>query len=394
MELVKGQSLERLLPAALQVPRERRVRWLLGVARALGAAHERGLVHRDIKPENVIVTNDGAVKVLDFGIAKREGEADRVHEGEVGPSSLRTALGRVVGTPRYMAPEQAAGSSVDARADQYAWGLLACEVLSGERRRDTDTTARRLLAAGAPAPLAAAVERTICQDREGRFETMLPVIEALSGELEAKPAPPAAPRASRWPMVGVAGLAVAAAVLTSWLLRPAEIARPDPDPSAVVDAGPAPPPAPTVVATVEPTSTAAPVAPTTSAVVAPAARIRTGCMCKSAADSRALCPRIAAIQCSCKSADGFVVCPELGCPSFLFDTPPDVGIAGATGKPCSGFTKIQLPSGEISGAPTQGITTHCQASCADRQKYSGVQGAFCRGVSAQHIEQTGKLACP
>jgi len=91
-----------------------RVRWLVDVARALAAAHKAGLVHRDVKPENVIVRDDGCVKVLDFGIARRIEGSNRL-----------TRTGIVVGTPGYMAPEQARGeSAVGVAADVYALGAL------------------------------------------------------------------------------------------------------------------------------------------------------------------------------------------------------------------------------------------------------------------------------
>src|SRR5207248_5052880 len=106
MELVHGKAL-RAFVGDPSIPLTERLRWLVDVARALAAAHRAGLVHRDIKPENVMVRNDGLVKVLDFGIAKRAHaplDPTTSTEGQVIPNL--TTQGVVVGTPLYMAPEQ------------------------------------------------------------------------------------------------------------------------------------------------------------------------------------------------------------------------------------------------------------------------------------------------
>jgi|GEM_PF-2515011 len=131
MELVEGRTLRRA-PGEPPLPLSTRIAQLAGVARALGAAHERGLVHRDIKPENVMVRDDGMVKVLDFGIARHTG-------GTVDPRSATqpalptlTVEGVKLGTPVYMAPEQIRGDELDGRTDQFAWGVLAYELLAGE----------------------------------------------------------------------------------------------------------------------------------------------------------------------------------------------------------------------------------------------------------------------
>jgi serine/threonine-protein kinase len=129
MELVEGRTLRRA-PGDAAPPVSTRVAQLADIARALATAHKRGLVHRDIKPENVMIRDDGMVKVLDFGIARRTG-------GTVDPRSatqpaLQTLTGEGVklGTPVYMAPEQIRGDELDGRADQFAWGVLAYELLA------------------------------------------------------------------------------------------------------------------------------------------------------------------------------------------------------------------------------------------------------------------------
>jgi serine/threonine-protein kinase len=130
MELVEGRTLRQTLNDA-SVSVATRVAQLSGVARALAAAHARGLVHRDIKPENVMVRHDGMVKVLDFGIARRGGgPIDPLSPTQAPALPTLTIEGVKLGTPVYMAPEQIRGEQLDGRADQFAWGVLAYELLA------------------------------------------------------------------------------------------------------------------------------------------------------------------------------------------------------------------------------------------------------------------------
>ncbi|MEZ6016672.1 MAG: bifunctional serine/threonine-protein kinase/formylglycine-generating enzyme family protein [Planctomycetota bacterium] len=123
MEFVDGVALA-AYAAREQLDRRGRVQLILQAARAVEHAHARGVVHRDLKPENVFVRRDGAVCVLDFGVAT----------GTLGEASFLTltATGHIVGTLAYMAPEQARGGAVDARADQYALGAMLYELLTGQ----------------------------------------------------------------------------------------------------------------------------------------------------------------------------------------------------------------------------------------------------------------------
>jgi len=125
MEYVQGSTLRSALRQG-PIDAERALRIVYGIALALQAAHERGVVHRDVKPENVmLVERDGDpdfVKVLDFGIARLEGPT---------ASKALTQLGAVMGTPDYMAPEQALGQPADLRSDLYAAGAILFEMLTG-----------------------------------------------------------------------------------------------------------------------------------------------------------------------------------------------------------------------------------------------------------------------
>jgi serine/threonine-protein kinase len=132
MEYVVGSSLRSLvgLEDSEQLPLGRRIRFLVEVARALEAAHRVGIIHRDIKPENVMIREDGAVKVLDFGIARRT--ISRSPDDQQRIDTI-TGGGAISGTPVYMAPEAIKGGDVDARCDQFAWGVMAYEVITGAR---------------------------------------------------------------------------------------------------------------------------------------------------------------------------------------------------------------------------------------------------------------------
>ena len=155
MPFVEGESLRVRLDQAGALPVEQVVRILRDVASALAYAHRAGVVHRDVKPENILLGDGGAV-VADFGIAKAiSASRDGDGEGSTRHISTLTAAGTSLGTPAYMAPEQAAGDAVDHRADLYALGVIAYEMLSGEppfRGR----TAQQVMAAHAtqePEPL-------------------------------------------------------------------------------------------------------------------------------------------------------------------------------------------------------------------------------------------------
>ena len=140
MPFVEGESLRTRLSRG-ELRTGEAVAVLRDVARALAYAHERGIVHRDIKPENILLSG-GAAVVTDFGIAKAI-SASRTQA----PGGTLTVVGTSLGTPSYMAPEQAVGDVVDHRADIYAWGVVAYELLCGTHPFSGKTTSQQMIAA-------------------------------------------------------------------------------------------------------------------------------------------------------------------------------------------------------------------------------------------------------
>jgi len=181
-ELVRGVTLRRTLGRG-RLSSGRVLEILLQLAEALDAAHRQGIVHRDLKPDNVLIAEDGRVKVVDFGIAR-----------SLSPSPdgrPLTVTGTAIGTPGYMAPEQLRGEAVDARADVFAFGVIAYELAAGEHPfggSDPASLVERLVAERSPMSqtleppaLDTIVRRCLRGDREGRYASGVELLDALRG---------------------------------------------------------------------------------------------------------------------------------------------------------------------------------------------------------------------
>jgi len=183
MELVEGRTLREML-ADGPLHSRKLLDVAVQVAEGLAKAHDAGLVHRDLKPENLIVSKDGFVKILDFGLAKlteaASPDAQSVMPTVVGPS--RTVPGTVMGTVGYMSPEQASGREVDFRADQFSFGSILYELATGKRAFQRNTGAETLTAIireepepvsqanpRVPAPVRWIVERCLAKEPDERF---------------------------------------------------------------------------------------------------------------------------------------------------------------------------------------------------------------------------------
>ncbi|HEU4725813.1 MAG TPA: protein kinase [Candidatus Eisenbacteria bacterium] len=192
MELVEGQTLSTLVaPDGLPLPKL--LDLAIPLAEALVAAHEKGVIHRDLKPGNVMVTRDGRVKVLDFGLAKMVEQEAASHEATVAATEAPiTGHGEIFGTAPYMAPEQLRGENADARSDLFALGIILYELASGRRPfsggspaeitssilRDTPIALTRIRG-DLPGELERIVSRCLEKSPRERFQTSLDVCNDL-----------------------------------------------------------------------------------------------------------------------------------------------------------------------------------------------------------------------
>jgi serine/threonine protein kinase/Tol biopolymer transport system component len=139
-ELLEGETLRSVL-AGGKLSARKTIDYSLQIVRGLAAAHERGIVHRDLKPENVFVTNDGRVKILDFGLAKLTHTEERGQVTNLPTATAGTEPGVIMGTLGYMSPEQVRGKPADARSDIFSFGAILYEMVSGRRAFHGDSAA-------------------------------------------------------------------------------------------------------------------------------------------------------------------------------------------------------------------------------------------------------------
>jgi predicted ATPase len=178
MELVKGGSLRDLLRKGL-TPMSRAVQIAAEIAEGLASAHESGIVHRDLKPENLMVSEADSIKILDFGLAKYT-PTDREDDGAFATSL--TTPGMMMGTTGYMSPEQVSGQQADFRSDQFSFGLILYEMITGKHAFPRPTAAETMTAIlreaavpigaqnpDAPAPLGWTIERCLSKEPEKRY---------------------------------------------------------------------------------------------------------------------------------------------------------------------------------------------------------------------------------
>ena len=238
LELVKGESLgERLSRGALPVPEVLE----LGkqIAEALEAAHNEGIIHRDLKPANILITPEGRVKVLDFGLAKTieraPGDVDLSHSPTV--TVAGTEAGVIMGTAPYMSPEQVRGGGVDKSADIWAFGCVLYEMLTGKRAFSRATVADTLAAvlehepdwealpAATPPAVASLLQRCLRKDvdrrtrdiRDARIDMEEARTEPISATMSGV-RPSTQVRGLPWAMIGaVTGTATVAVALTIFL---------------------------------------------------------------------------------------------------------------------------------------------------------------------------------
>ena len=237
-ELIEGDSLRNIL-ARGPMPLRKVLDIAVQVAAGLAAAHQAGIVHRDLKPANLMVTKDGHAKILDFGLAKRV----RAQSASA-PNNPVTGTGFLVGTAAYMSPEQAQGAELDHRSDQFSFGLVLYEMVTGKpafSRPTAVSTMMAIMEEQAPpiaeshpaiaAPVRWCIDRCMAKDPLDRYastcdlhrELMIMrsrLDEVSSPKTPALPAPPVRRRRPLWSLlVGLVGLA-AGSLATEFLVLP------------------------------------------------------------------------------------------------------------------------------------------------------------------------------
>src|SRR3990172_3572461 len=217
MELVRGKTLSEVIPRkGLSLAKFFEI--AIPLADAVAAAHEKGVLHRDLKPDNLMLSDEGRLKILDFGLAKLKPEAGVSGISEQ-PTNARTEEGRIVGTVVYMSPEQAEGKALDSRSDIFSLGIVLYEMATGERPFQGETTASVLssilkdtpksvteINPALPSLVGRIVRRCLVKDAENRYQTAKDLRNELqelkrevdSGEVQESVTPRKSPAVPRW----------------------------------------------------------------------------------------------------------------------------------------------------------------------------------------------------
>src|SRR5437667_335961 len=214
MELVEGELLRDMLTGG-PIPLQKAIPIATQTADGLAKAHEAGVLHRDLKPENLMVSRDGFVKILDFGLAKLVNRDSDQLPGAAALATSQTLPGAVLGTIEYMSPEQANGLPLDFRSDQFSFGSVLYEMVTGkrsfQRRSKAETLAAFLrddpepvvsLNPQAPAPLCWVIERCLAKDPKQRYTSTRDLVRDLAtirDRLSEAPSRHSPPRSSNLP---------------------------------------------------------------------------------------------------------------------------------------------------------------------------------------------------
>ncbi len=249
MALVRGQSLDNLIPAG-GLPLDRFLEIAVPLADAVAAAHEKGITHRDLKPANIMISEQGRVKILDFGLAKVQPDDESRAEGDA-PTAMLTQQGVALGTVPYMSPEQVGGQPVDSRTDIFSLGIIFYEMVTGELPFKGTSSAHVLssILRDHPAPMTTAkelprqlvriVDRCLDKDPDERYQGARGLrveLEHLCRELQTgevaqgglatgsrtvvtASTAPAAPASWKWIAVGALALGVIGGGWAIWESR-------------------------------------------------------------------------------------------------------------------------------------------------------------------------------
>ena len=229
MELVEGETLAELI-ARGAISFDEAVALFVQIADGLEAAHGKGIIHRDLKPANIMITPDGQIKILDFGLAKAVSQEQDVSAATSQSPTLTkgTALGVIMGTAAYMSPEQARGKSVDKRTDVWAFGCCLYEALTGKTAFEGEAVADIIgavvhkeprwdgLSRSTPASIVKLLRRCLEKDRKQRLRDLG---DAQLELRDPQASEDTAGHVGRWPFVAIGLLSVAVLVLLGWIFN-------------------------------------------------------------------------------------------------------------------------------------------------------------------------------